>query len=205
MGVFIRGSVSALSTLALAAGMAAATSTTAQATPTPLEVRVNVLVLDDGQPMVGAIRARLQSEGVPTTVIDLNSAQRQQVSAAFLGATTAAPLARFSGVVLPSEAPAQLSGLELGELAASERRTQVREVNAYTWAHPAVGLQYADYSGSVDGMSATLTPAALSGAFSYLRGTVRFDDLDKNVTESWGYLARPRTDMVTGESFTPLL
>lgn len=68
-----------------------------------------------------------------------------------------------------------------------------------------MGLQYADYSGSVDGMSATLTPAALSGAFPYLRGTVRFDDLDKNVTEPWGYLARPRTDMVTGESFTPLL
>ncbi|WP_232547024.1 hypothetical protein [Propioniciclava soli] len=188
--------------------LAGAAAPATAATAVRADIRLNVLVLDDGQPMVAALAARLASEGQPTTVVDLNAADRPTLTADFLATTDAAGAhGQFSGVVAPNEAPSQLSEAERQVLAQYERTFGVREVAAYTWAHPEVGLNYAanpGYVGAVDGLTATVTPAALAADFRYLKGTFTLDDLDPRVDESWGYLATPLAPTAT-TSFTPLV
>lgn len=182
------------------------TSTGVAATkPRPVDVALRVLLLDDGQPMVGAIADRLTIEGVPFTKLDLASSSRPVVTAAFLATSDSRGVhAKFAGVVSPSEAPSQLSAHELSLLASYERTFKVRQVNAYTWANPSVGLNYAGYVGRVDGMTATLSAEAKTGAFGYLRDTLALDDLAPSVDESWGYLGTPAPATDTS-AFTPLL
>lgn len=177
------------------------------ATPVSADVALNVLVLDDGSPMVEAIADRLTSEGQPFTRLDLNASSRPQITDAFLVTLNASGAhAKFSGVVAPNEAPSQLTSDERTMLADYETAFRVRQVSAYTWAHPEVGLNYAanpGYVGAVDGLRASVTPEGAAGAFAYLNG-VTLDDISPNVSESWGYLATPVATTATS-SFTPLL
>lgn len=189
------------------APMLGAPAAVAATTVVSADVRAHVLVLDDGSPNVGAILARLTYEGMPHTRVDL-SGPRDQITPAWLAPIDAqGARARFSGVVVPNEAPAQLQPDELAALSDYEATFKVREVVAYTWANPAVGLNYAanpGYMGSLDGTASTITPAGLAGPFAYLRGTVAFDDIAPAVLESYGYLATPLPDTTTS-SFTPLV
>lgn len=172
-------------------------------------VDLRVLVVDDGSPMVGALAERLAQEGVATTRIDLSSPTRPTLTHAFLGSVGRyGARANFVGVVVPSEATPGLSASERSTLADYERGFGIREVVAYTWANPAVGLNYAEapgYIGPVDGLAATVTTDGFREAFGYLDGSLVLDDLDPAVDESFGYLATPLADDPSGGIFTPLL
>lgn len=200
--------LSALLGASLAASALGASTIQPSYAATSADVSSMVLVLDDGSPMVGALVDRMKSEGQPYTVVDLSNSSRPTLDANYLATTTSTGVrANFSGVVAPTEAPGQLSAAERQVLHEYEQTFKVREFVAYTWANPAVGLNYAanpGYVGPVDGMTAQLSDSALAGDFSYLRGRVGLDDLDKRVDESWGYLATPLTATET-QSFTPVL
>ncbi|MFD9306807.1 hypothetical protein ACFWCB_29775 [Streptomyces sp. NPDC060048] len=167
----------------------------AQAAVTP-RIDLRVLVVDDGGSSVEAITAELRDTGVPFTRVDLSSGSRPVVNAAFLADTVdGRPRAKFQGVVLPNENPFGAGSAEMAALAAYETTYGIRQVDAYTWAHPGVGLEYTDnggYSGTLDGTQAAVTPAGKAGPFAYLGGQVAFEDNSALIPESYGFMAKPR-------------
>jgi hypothetical protein len=177
----------------------------AAAYPTGVRVDLRVLVITDGGSPTDAIAAALRREGAPYTTVDLTSANRPVITDSYLSDTVnGVARAKFQGVVVPNEAP--LPEAEMASLVAYEQQFGIRQVNAYTWAHPGVGLNYAQYAGAVDGMTASVTTAGASAGFGYLAGSFPLDDLDASISESWGYLATPlAADPATGASFTPLV
>ncbi|MFJ7148090.1 hypothetical protein ACIQVT_07800 [Streptomyces sp. NPDC100445] len=160
-------------------------------------VDLRVLVVDDGAGPAGAITAQLRSEGVPYTVLDLADSGRPTITGAFLSDTVGGrPRARFQGVVLPNEAPFGADSAERTALEAYEKTYGIPQVDAYTWAHPEVGLDYADqngYVGPLDGRTATVTAAGRTGPFGYLKGAFSFEDNSPSADESYGFVAQPRT------------
>ncbi|MFC9284528.1 hypothetical protein [Streptomyces collinus] len=160
-------------------------------------IDLRVLVVDDGGSPVGAITAQLKSEGVPYTTVDLDDSGRPTISDTFLSDTVGGrPRAKFQGVVLPNEAPFGAGSAEQTALESYERTYGIPQVDAYTWAHPEVGLDYTDsngYAGSLDGRTATVTTAGRAGPFGYLKGAFSFEDNSPSVDESYGFLAQPRT------------
>ncbi|MFI9805126.1 hypothetical protein ACIHEJ_12285 [Streptomyces sp. NPDC052301] len=159
-------------------------------------IDLRVLVVDDGAGPVGAITAQLKSEGIPYTRIDLGDSARPTVDAAFLSDTAGGrPRAKFQGVVLPNEAPFGAGSAEQTALESYEKPYGIPQLDAYTWAHPEVGLDYTDaggYAGQLDGRTATVTTAGRSGPFGCLRGSFSFEDNSSSVDESYGFAARPR-------------
>ncbi|MFE7772398.1 hypothetical protein ACFU5O_00530 [Streptomyces sp. NPDC057445] len=187
----------ALTTSALLA-VALPASTAAAADPAP-RIDLKVLVVDDGGEAVAAVTSELRGTGVPYSVVDLDDPDRPQISAAFLSDTVGGrPRARYQGVVLPNEAPFgtdPAGAAEQAALAAYETTFGIRQVDAYTWAHPGVGLDYTSdggWSGPLDGTAAAVTAAGRSGPFGYLDGALAFEDNAPDVAESYGFLARPR-------------
>ncbi|MET9731560.1 hypothetical protein ABZZ79_13125 [Streptomyces sp. NPDC006458] len=176
----------------LAVGVAAPE---ASAATTP-RVDLRVLVVDNGDSAVRAIAAQLTSTGIPYTTVDLTDPNRPAVTAAFLADTVnGTPRARFQGVVLPNEAPFGAGSAEQSALESYERTYGIPQVDAYTWAHPGVGLDYTSeggWAGLLDGREAAVTTAGGAGRFGYLDGAFAFDDNDPGVQESYGYVARPR-------------
>ncbi|MBT2448564.1 hypothetical protein J7F03_16005 [Streptomyces sp. ISL-43] len=168
---------------------------TAQAAVAP-RIDLRVLVVDDGGSSVEAITAELRDTGVPFTRVDLGSGSRPVVNAAFLADTVdGRPRAKFQGVVLPNENPFGAGSAEMAALAAYETTYGIRQVDAYTWAHPGVGLEYTDnggYSGTLDGTQAAVTAAGKAGPFAYLGGQVAFEDNSALIPESYGFMAKPR-------------
>ncbi|MFE2309645.1 hypothetical protein [Streptomyces sp. NPDC059411] len=168
----------------------------AQAAVTP-RIDLRVLVVDDGGSSVQAITAELRDTGVPYTRVDLSSASRPVVNAAFLADTVdGRPRAKFQGVVLPNENPFGAGSAEMAALTAYETTYAIRQVDAYTWAHPEVGLEYTDnggYGGTLDGTQAAVTAAGKTGPFGYLGGQLPFEDNSPLVLESYGFMAKPRT------------
>ncbi|MDT0391646.1 hypothetical protein [Streptomyces dubilierae] len=160
-------------------------------------IDLRVLVVDNGDSSVRAVTAQLRSTGVPYTTIDLNDPGRPTVTASFLSDTVGGrPRARFQGVVLPNEAPFGAGSAEQTALETYERTYGIPQVDAYTWAHPGVGLDYTSeggWAGSLDGREASVTAAGKAGWFGYLDGAFRFEDNAAGVQESYGYVARPRT------------
>ncbi|MFF2145551.1 hypothetical protein [Kitasatospora sp. NPDC058190] len=170
-------------------------------------VDLNVLVVTDGNPWVEGIRQQLAAEGVPTTVIDLTSTSRATITAGFLADTLAdgTPHGHFEGVVLPNDAPSQLSAAELSALAGYEQGYQVRQVDAYVWPGTNTGLNAPSWSGSLDATSATATAPARADAFRYLNGPVPFEGTPGG-NGSYGYLTTPLPDNpATGSHFEPYL
>ncbi|MDG9716152.1 hypothetical protein [Streptomyces sp. DH24] len=167
----------------------------ASAAETP-RVDLRVLVVDNGDSSVGAITDRLRSTGVPYTTVDLTDPGRPAVTEAFLSDTVnGRPRARYQGVVLPNEAPFGAGSAEQAALEAYERTYGIPQVDAYTWAHPGVGLDHTDeggWAGSLDGREATVTEAGRAGPFGYLEGAFTFEDNSPATLESYGYVARPR-------------
>ncbi|MFF0743293.1 hypothetical protein ACFYVL_23165 [Streptomyces sp. NPDC004111] len=159
-------------------------------------IDLKVLVVDDGGEAVSAIADELRGSGVPFTTLKLDAPGRPVIDAAFLSDTVdGRPRAKFQGVVLPNEAPFGADSAESAALVAYEKTFGIRQVDAYTWAHPGVGLDYTDqqgYAGPMDGVDATVTAAGRSGPFGYLDGPLKFEDNSPSVMESYGYAARPR-------------
>ena len=88
-------------------------------------------VVSDGTPWVDAINQQLASEGVPTTIVDLNNGARPIINDAYLADTLADGTrhAHFQGVVLPNEWGAGLSADEMTALANFERSYSVRSMS----------------------------------------------------------------------------
>ncbi|MFD0279208.1 hypothetical protein ACFVHB_35675 [Kitasatospora sp. NPDC127111] len=172
-------------------------------------IDLTVLVISDGGPATAAIAAELKSQGTPYKVVDLNDANRPVIDAAFLSDTVnGQPRGKFQGIVMPNNNPFAAGSAEMTALATYEAAFGVRQVDAYTYAQPDVGLNWAvnpGYMGKLDGVQAQVTGAGLAGPFGYLKGAVPFEDNDPGVDESYGYLATPLASLPAGATFTPLV
>jgi hypothetical protein len=170
-------------------------------------IDLKVLVVTDGGAPVEAIRTQLASEGIPVTTVDLKNPNRPTITDLFLADEVpgAAQRAKYQAVVLPNENPFG-NAAELKALADYEKKFGIRQVDAYSWASPAVGLNYPGYSGALDGAQATATAAGLAGPLRYLRGPVTFEDNSPTVDESYGFPAAPLADdPATNSHFEPFL
>lgn len=189
-------------TVFLAMALPSAEAGAADAAP---RIDLRLLVVDDGGPAVEAIRAELDGDGTPYTRVDLDAAGRPRIDEAFLSDTVEGrPRAKFQGVILPNDNPFG-SAAESEALAGYEKRFGIRQVDAYTYARPAVGLNVpADggYAGPLDGQTAQVTQAGAAGPFGYLRRNVPFEDNDGTVNESYGYVAVPLERQADGASYT---
>ncbi|MEV6974982.1 hypothetical protein [Kitasatospora sp. NPDC093806] len=184
-------------------------SSLAQAAGTTPRIDLTVLVISDGGPATAAIAAELKSQGTPYKLVDLNDANRPVIDAAFLSDTlNGQPRGKYQGIVLPNDNPFAAGSAEMTAIAAYEAAFNVRQVDAYTYARPEVGLNWAvnpGYMGTLDGFQGQVSTAGLAGPFGYLKGAVPFEDNDPNVSESYGYLATPLATLPAGSSFTPLV
>lgn len=185
--------------LLAAALLTTAVPASATAAETAPRIDLTVLVVDDGGGAVEALTAELRGTGVPYRRIALNDPNRPVIDAAFLAEprdeATGRPRAKYQGVILPDEAPYGLDAAERAALTAYEKTYAVPQVDAYTWAHPGVGLDYTSdggFSGVLDGRQTSVTTAGRSGPFGYLDGPLTFEDNDPGVSESYGYAGRPR-------------
>lgn len=178
----------------LTLGLATAPGAVAAGEP---RIDLKVLVVDNGGGPVRAITAQLKSTGIPYTTVDLNDAGRPAITEAFLSDTVnGTRRAKYQGVVLPDETPFGAGSAEQTALENYERTYGIPQVDAYTWAHPGVGLDYTSeggWAGTLDGREAAVTGAGRAGYFGYLDGAFTFEDNDTAVQESYGYVARPRT------------
>ncbi|MER8099380.1 hypothetical protein [Kitasatospora sp. NPDC094016] len=176
---------------------------------TPPRIDLTILVIDDGGPSVAAITAELKNQGTPYKVVNLNDTNRPIINSAFLSDTVnGQPRGKYQGIVLPNENPFPNSAAEMTAIAGYEAAFGIRQIDAYTFASPAVGLNYAvnpGYYGTLDGFQGATTTAGTSGPFGYLRGSVPFEDNDPTVSESYGYLATPLANLPAGASFVPLV
>ncbi|MCD0451295.1 hypothetical protein LO762_19130 [Actinocorallia sp. API 0066] len=195
--------IRALSVFALTAALVVQ-PTAALAAPGP-RIDLKVLVVTDGQsPSVAALAARLDAEGVPFDLVDLSAPGRPAITPAFLQDTVGgAPRARYQGVILPNASPFA-DPAELTALTDFERRFGIRQISAYVYPTPEVGLNYPETAGTLDGTSAQLSPAAKAGAFRYLKGTIPFEDLSPTAPETYGYPATPLPN-ADGTTFQPFL
>lgn len=191
--------VSALSVTALAGVV---TASSAQAAGQ--RVLLRALVVSSGDPATVALATELDREGIPYTKVQLGASGRPTVDAAFL-ADAATGTGRFQAVFLPNQAGGGLTDAEVAALSAYEAAYGVRQVNGYDWPSASMGLAAPTFSGPLDGASVTVTPAGLAGPFTYLKGSLAIDDVDRAVTETYGYLAQPLTTLPTGQTFAPLL
>jgi len=171
-------------------------------------VDLKILVLSAGDVGTAMFTAGLDEGLVPYTVIDLTKANRQVINDAFLADTVSlfTRRAKFQAVVLPNEAPTQLTAAELTALDKFEREFKIRQFDSYVYPSPAVGLNWPanpGYLGPLDGKVATITAAAKTAGFGYLNGPVPFEDISPTVSETYGYLSVPLpADTVNKRSFT---
>lgn len=179
----------------------------AQADP-PVRVDARVLVLDDQQGQVGTFLERLRSQGVPTTVIDVSDSSRDPITAESLRGTDAQGVyGKYSAVVIQTDYPAEVNGDELTALYDYEMEYSARELITYTWAHPEVGVSYAEnpgFTGELDGMQGTVTEAAKGLGFGYLNGPLPFANTDGS-SENYGSIARPLETYPDGQSYTTVV
>ncbi|MFF3319101.1 hypothetical protein ACFYV5_26855 [Streptomyces sp. NPDC003035] len=191
---------SLLAAALLATVVPSAGASAAEAVP---RIDLTVLVVDDGGSAVEAITSELRTTGVPYRRVDLADSDRPVIDAAFLSDTVAGrPRAKYQGVVLPHETAFGPDSAEQAALSAYERTYGIPQVDAYTWAHPGVGLDHTSeggFSGPLDGAAASVTAAGRAGPFRHLDGPLTFEDNDPAISESYGYAGRPR------EGFTSYL
>jgi len=171
-------------------------------------VDLKILVLSAGDVGTAMFKAGLDEGLVPYTEIDLTKSGRQVINDAFLADTVSlfTRRAKFQAVVLPNEAPSQLTAAELAALDKFEREFKIRQFDSYVYPSPAVGLNWPanpGYLGPLDGMTASITTAGKASGFGYLNGPVPFEDVSPTVIETYGYLATPLpADTVKKRSFT---
>ncbi|MFJ9946528.1 hypothetical protein [Kitasatospora sp. NPDC091207] len=206
MGRATRRVAACAAAVLLAGGLQSSLAHGATAAP---RIDLTVLVISDGGPASAAIAAELKSQGTPYKFVDLNDAGRPVINAAFLSdSLNGQPRGKFQGIVLPNDNPFEAGSAEMAAIAAYEAAFGVRQVDAYTYARPEVGLNYAadpGYMGSLDGFEGQVSAAGLAGPFGYLKGSVPFEDNDPAIGESYGFLATPLSTLPAGAGFTPLV
>ncbi|CAN3982031.1 hypothetical protein [Kitasatospora purpeofusca] len=206
MGRATRRVAACAAAVLLAGGLQSSLAHAATTTP---RIDLTVLVISDGGPATAAIAAELKSQGTPYKLVDLNDAGRPVIDTAFLSDTlNGQPRGKYQGIVLPNDNPFTAGSAEMAAIAAYEAAFGVRQVDAYTYARPDVGLNWAvnpGYMGTLDGFQGQVTASGLGGSFGYLKGTIPFEDNDPAISESYGYLSTPRTDLPAGSTFTPLV
>ncbi len=191
-----------LAALLAASALFAAGGGSAGAASTGQRIDLRVLVVSDGNATEEAIVSELVAESIPYTRVDLTSPSRPQITAAFLsGTASTGPEAFFQSVVLPNNAPSQLSAAELTALSNYETTFGVRQVDSFTLPSAAVGLNpispTSGYAGQLDGQLTKATPIGKLYAFPYLQGTVQFEDNSPTVAESFAYVAVPMANTAT--------
>ncbi|MFH9422816.1 hypothetical protein [Streptomyces sp. NPDC017529] len=202
-----------LTALPLAVGLPAAQAAPAgpgAAAAAEPRIDLRVLVVSDGSDSTEAIASELRGQGIPYTTVDLTAPGRPVIDEAFLGDTVdGRPRAKFQGVVLPNDNPfGSAASSELAALKAYEATYKIPQVDAYTYARPAVGLRTPDdggYAGVLDGFATRTTDAGKAGPFGYLKGQVPFEDADAQVSEAYGYIAQPVANPPAGATFTSYL
>jgi hypothetical protein len=178
-----------------------------QCTGGPLTLRrvdLKVLVLESA-PNYGmpAMVESLNRQGVPYQLINTAAAGRPVIDTAFLSSTTGTnPVverANFQAVFAESQALPGLTEAERTALAAFEAKFGVRQVDAYAFAGPSAGLDLLGAGGgAIDGTTASVTAAGLTGPFKYLAGPV---PMGVNTYLSAG---TPAATLPAGASFTNL-
>jgi hypothetical protein len=184
----------AIGIVAIAAMTGSLTLVSGPAQAADQRIDLKVLVVTDGGPSVSAIEDRLEVEGVPHRTVDLNDTNRPVIDTAFLQDTVSgAPRAKYQGVVLPNANPFT-NPAEMTAISGFETRFGIRQVDAFVFPNVAVGMNAPGFAGPIDGTTANLSAAGVSGPFRYLKGPVRFEDNSPSVSESWAYLASPLPD-----------
>jgi hypothetical protein len=204
-GIRLRAVIAGATAALMATGALALTTSPGASAATTPRIDLGVLVVTDGSPWVEAIRQQLSSEGVPTTVVNLNDSGRQTITSSYLSGTLAdgTPEGHFQGVVLPNDVPSGLSADEMTALANYESAFSVRQVDAYLYPTGNVGTNPPSYGGPLDGSAATVTAAAKTAGFGYLKGSYNFQGTAGGAT-SYGYLTTPLPNTPT-TTFTPFL
>ncbi|MFN7148419.1 MAG: hypothetical protein ACK4V6_02960 [Microthrixaceae bacterium] len=170
-------------------------------------IDLRVLVISAGDDGTDAMKFALELHGVPYTEVDLLDGARPVIDEAFLAPTTGiARHSQFQAVVMPQDSPVGLTVSEREALTAIEQEFGLRQVDSYVWPAVDSGLAPPIYSGTLDGSTATVTTSARSAEWSYLDGTVPFDDVDPVISETYGYLSEQLPDDPgAGTSFEPIL
>ncbi|MGK2885593.1 MAG: hypothetical protein ACSLE8_12595 [Rhodococcus sp. (in: high G+C Gram-positive bacteria)] len=173
----------------------------ADAVAPTLDLRVLLVSADGTEPAFAAWQAQLTAEGVPFDALVAETAPPITGDQLVMGPDHA----RYQAVVLASPdlvacdatngCASTVSSEELAALAEFERTFGVRQVDAYAYPSPALGLSFPSSGGELDGVVAAVTPAG-SAVFPYLSGSVPIED-------AWGYLATPAPG--EGETFENLV
>jgi hypothetical protein len=185
----LRAAVTGAAAVLVAVGAATLAGGRAGTVDIPAGTRLDLVVLlvTDGGPNTAAIEEHLRADGIPFRAIELRRSDRPRITAEFL-ADADGP--NFQAVVLPS-ASALTEPAEATALHDYERRYGIRQIDAYQWPGPEVGLRTPGYSGPLDGSTAEVTTSGRTVPFAYLRGPVPFEDDQPGKPESHGYLAQP--------------
>ena len=182
--------------LAFAAVPATGVTRVGATPPQSVDLRVLVISADGSEPSAQAWTAALQREGVPFTSFTTNGAASfpadflatgdhahfQAVVLGFVNGsdTTCTDICRLN----PQEG---LSATDWNLLQGYEATFGIRQVDAYAYPGPAIGLNFPTSSGTQVGLVGQLT-AAGHGVFPYLVGSVPVEDND-----SFVYFASPST------------
>ncbi len=188
--------------LSLCCLLLAATASTASAAQR-IDMKVLLLGASGSEPSFLGWQAELRREGVPFDQL-IATPGHAPITAATLSQTTAGvEEARYQAVIVAvGQLPrceeggcaSALAPEEWAALSAYEQTFHVRQLTAYAFPNPEVGLNGPTTSGRLDGDEATLTEAGRS-VFPYLNGGV------KVAPGTWGYGATP----AEGAAFTTLL
>ena len=153
-----RAGTAALAFLMLATGTALSGGAAASAASTGQRVDLRVLVVSDGNPMEEAIVSELDSESVPYTRIDLNSASRPTITACRTSRAPPRPARRRTSrpSCCRTTARPSSSADEKTALVNFETTFGIRQVDSYTWPTAAVGLNTVTGSGATGGFAGSL-------------------------------------------------
>jgi hypothetical protein len=169
-----------------------------------IDMKVLLLGASGSEPSFLGWQAELRREGVPFDQL-VATPGHAPITAATLSQTLAGGTeeARYQAVIvavgqLPrcdeSGCVSALAPEEWAALAAFEQAFHVRQLTAYAFPNPEVGLNPPTSAGPLDGDEATVTTAG-QAVFPYLNGTVKVG------AGTWGYGATP----LEGASFSTLL
>ncbi|MBI3256839.1 MAG: hypothetical protein HYZ59_03535, partial [Actinobacteria bacterium] len=165
-----------------------------------MDMRVLVLSANGHEPAIEAWKAELTAEGVPFDTVVTSTAP--PIDATLL--TSGENHGRYQAVVVANPeliscdadpCASTVTTEELTTLKSFETKFGVRQVDAYTYPTPAVGLNYPSAAGDMHGVVASLSTSG-AAAFPYLVGPVPIE-------HSYGYLATPAPG--PGATFDPLV
>lgn len=172
----------------------------ANAAANTLDLRVLVVSADGSEPAIAAWTSQLKAEGVPFDL--LIATEEAPITLGRL--VRGSQYGRYQAIVMASAdlvscnsngCASTVTQDELTALSEYQKTFGIRQVSAYVYPTPSVGLNYPTSSGDMNGVVASLTVEGKS-TFPYLNGQVPIE-------HSYGYLSTPNPG--TGETFTNLV